>query len=278
MSKMKYVIWAPGYRCDSGGIVVLHRLGEKLQEKGCDVYLHSSNSLPGVPLINHSEFESIKETSWVIYPEIVMGNPLNAKNVIRGVLNTPGYIGGNSATWRESDLVYLITDEFEVDTSILVAGYLRIWDFKLDFWRDEGVDRDINTHLIRKAKGKLGSNNSMKLDKHNEDSLCLDGEIANNFEKLKAYLNRSELFISYDTATYYSTIAALCGAISIIIPDGKHSKDEYRDKSPLRKFGVAWGLDDIQWAIDTKDKVRPHLKEMENEADTLINKFIEDTQ
>tara|TARA_B100000424_G_C22937006_1_gene498573 strand:- start:775 stop:2448 length:1674 start_codon:yes stop_codon:yes gene_type:complete len=274
---MKYVIWVDSYRSNSGGIAVLHKLGQKLQEKGCSVYMYSPKSLPGLNLIDNYGVERIKDEAWIIYPEIVIGNPLNAKNVIRWVLNSPGYIGGDSNTWGNNDLVYSIGDYFKIDKSINVEGYLKIWDFKLDYWKDENLERSIDTHLIRKAKDRAGSKKNATFDMHSKDSICLDGDIANDFSKLKEKLNQTKTFISYDSATYYSTIAALCGAISVVIPDGKNSKEEYKRKFPLCKYGVAWGLDDIQWAIDTKDKVRPHLEDMEKESDDLLDEFILNT-
>ena len=278
---MKYVIVVEPYRENSGGIAVLHNLGKKLKEKGCEVYIISPHgpgrTLPGLNLIDKNYFDTINEDSWVIYPEIRMGNPLNAKNVIRWVLNTPGFIGGSTNTWSDTDLVYTIADYWHIDPKIKVEGYLKVWDFKLDFWEDLGLDRDLNLHLIRKASGRPGSK-QITFDKHEDSSIQIDGKIADNFTILKEFLNKTNKFISYDTGTFYSCIAALCGATSIVIPDGVHTKEEYKNKFPLCKFGVAWGLDDIQWAIDTKDKVRPHLKEMEKEADDLIDAFIERTQ
>jgi hypothetical protein len=274
---MKYIIVVDSYRPNSGGIAVLHKLGQKLKERGCEVYMFSPKTLSGLQTIDRGGIERIKETSWIIYPEIIMGNPLNVKNVIRWVLNTPGYIGGDSNTWSNNDLVYSIGDYFKIDESINIEGYLKVWDFKLDYWRDENMERSIDTHLIRKAKGKAGSKKNAIFDMHSNDSICLDGDIANDFSKLKEKLNQTKTFISYDSATYYSTIAALCGAISVVIPDGENSKEEYKIKFPLCKYGVAWGLEDIEWAKSTQHKVREYLIEMEKESDDLIDQFIKNT-
>ena len=46
--------------------------------------------------------------------------------------------------------------------------------------------------------------------------------------------------------------AALCGAISIVIPDGKLSENEWRN-STKRKYGIAYGNSEeqINFALET---------------------------
>lgn len=274
---MNYIIYSPPYRKNSGGIVVLHTLGKKLKQAGNNVFMLSGKSVDGLPTIDLNEANKIKEQCWVIYPEIVEGNPLNATNVIRWVLNSPGYIGGNSDTWADTDLVYCLWDYFELDSKINTEGYLRVFDFNLDFFTNEGRERTIDSHLFRKSKNRKGSPTDILFDKHSNESICIDGKIAGNFDLLKETLNKTNLFISYDTATYYSTIAALCGATSIVIPDRKTSKEEWISKLPINKYGIAWGLEDIEWAVQTKDKVRDYLIEFEKECDELLDEFIANT-
>lgn len=276
---MKYIIYSPGYRENSGGIVVLHNLGKKLQEKGHTVFMLSPNTLKGLQTINAQQAAEIKDDCWVIYPEIVNGNPLQASNVVRWVLNTPGYIGGNSNTWSENDLVFLLWDYFELDPKISIEGYLRVWDFKLEYFTEGSPkNRTLNTYMIRKASGKKGSPKEFTFDKHPEDALQIDGEIANNFSKLRETFHKSKLFISYDPVTYYSVIAALCGVTSIIIPDNKTTKEQLIEKLPIYKYGIGYGIDDTEWAESTKHKVRGHLLELEDESDKMLTQFIQSTK
>lgn len=75
------------------------------------------------------------------------------------------------------------------------------------------------------------------------------------------YFNEFTYFISYDPLTFLTTIAALCGCISIVHPvDGLNKlswlKTLYVYPYLLYKnldnlYGVAYGMDDIKWAQDT---------------------------
>ena len=123
-----YVIYSPPLRENSGGILVLHTLGKKIQEKGYKVFMFSDSTYDDLNTINANEFGKIKNNCIVIYPEIVIGNPLNAPNVIRWVLNRVGNIGGDTSTWGKNDSVYLLWDWFNMDKSININGYLRVWD------------------------------------------------------------------------------------------------------------------------------------------------------
>jgi hypothetical protein len=57
--------------------------------------------------------------------------------------------------------------------------------------------------------------------------------------------------------------AALCGAISIVIPDGKLNEKEWR-KSTRREYGIAYGNNEeqINFALNTIDNLK---KIIENE-------------
>lgn len=274
---MNYIIYSPGFRENSGGIVVLHTLGKKLQDRGCNVFMLSTNSIDELRTIDINDAYQMREDSWIIYPEIVEGNPLQFTNVIRWVLNTPGYIGGNSNTWKDTDLVFLLWDYFKVDTGIEISGYLRAWDFRLDYFYDYNKPRHIDTWIARKAANRLGSPKDVTFDKHPQNAICIDGEITNNFTQLRDTLNQSNLFVSYDEITYHSIIAVLCGAISVVIPPTGATREEWVRQAPIFKYGVAYGLDDIEWAKSTSHLVRDYLLEFETESNDLIGKFLEIT-
>lgn len=271
--RKKYIIWTFDYVEHIGGIVVLHLLGKKLRDRGCEVYMYCNRTTDGLSTIDGDGVNKIKDESWIIYPEIVHGNPLGGKNIIRWVLCDVEYHGGNSDTWGGGDVVYKFSEFFKVRDGIKVSDeLLRIFDSRVDFFKNENVngERNISCHLYRKCRGVDS------LNVHREDSVCVDN-LCDDFNKLKEVLNSTDIFISYDTRTYYSIIAALCGATSIIVPDPKYSREEYMVKNPLFKYGIAYGLDDIEWAIQTRHRVRDYMIECEKVFDISVDEFIKKT-
>lgn len=113
-TKPNFIIYAPAYKDDSGGIIVLHKLCHLLNELGHQAYLwpnqfgvrptlwkkikrslkkfpYHTNSEYNTPIANKSLFH---ENSIVVYSEVDYGNPLAAKNVVRWLLHKPGFHTG----------------------------------------------------------------------------------------------------------------------------------------------------------------------------------------
>ncbi|NTW17510.1 MAG: hypothetical protein HGA41_08660, partial [Syntrophaceae bacterium] len=91
---MRYIITSPPYRHNCAGIVVLYELQKWLIRFNQDAMI-----------MNFNAPYPIEEEDIVVYPEIVPGNPLNAKKVVRYILNVPGKLGGDKEYDKNEILV-----------------------------------------------------------------------------------------------------------------------------------------------------------------------------
>jgi hypothetical protein len=98
-----------------------------------------------------------------------------------------------------------------------------------------------------------------------------DTREAIDFELLKLF-NTHKTFITYDNNTFHSIQAALCGAISIVIPDGKLTEKEWRN-STKRKYGIAYGnnKEQIDFALNTIDNLKELIKSELNRSHEEIS-------
>lgn len=90
-----FLIWAPRFNHRSAGVRALYRLCHHLNEAG---YRSAVVTKPGKAGSgwNTPEHAGPVGKAIVVYPEIVSGNPLGAKRVVRWVMNTPGLLGGET--------------------------------------------------------------------------------------------------------------------------------------------------------------------------------------
>ncbi len=267
MQTLNFIIHAPSYNACSGGIVVLHHLALELKQLGHNAFIHADKTIPGkdIPLWT---LKKVPENYIVIYPEITHGNPLNATNIVRWVLNTPGKVKKDTQdSWNRSDHIYKFLDYFHVNSTFKSLGLLQCFNFNLHLFDNYNYSRQGHVHMTRKSFGK-------PLKSHFKDSQNIDSK-ACDFNELKNIFNEASTFISYDTVTYYSLIAAMCGCISIVIPDQGISKNEWQQKAPTLNFGVAYGKDDVQWALDTMHLVKDHLRNIEQSSKSTIEVFID---
>ena len=255
----------PEFSFKDGGTVVQYLLGKVLKEYGQNVKIYPSSG----KITKNSIFSDfynnnfpIDDNCVVVYCEGTQGNPLNAKNVVRWMLSKLGqnvpYDWVN--TWGKNELVYYFCSEEKIKNNLDKHGNL----FKIlniIFVHPYAVNYNLNTRkgtcfTIRKA---LQIHGKIPRVVHPPSALEIT-RLHTQLDCIKIF-NQHKYFISYDSLTFLSVIAALCGCISIVVKVNGLSKKDWLDTNAASDYlritgehmlyGVAYGADDIDNAINT---------------------------
>lgn len=269
---MKFVIYAPGdYTPNGGGCVALHKLAHNIAFLGEDSYIYTSKKNPGYLGIQVTELEATAicqdGKTMAIYPEVTCGNPFRSPLVMRWILyhvrryDCHGDFGVN-------DLIYKYANHFTLRNEQEVHGELRAVELNLDVFKNEGRERKGTCYLIKKENHKEQT--------HPADSIKLDDYPSKGGnEYLSEIFNRTEIFYSYDTATWLSVMASLCGCLSIVIPNEAVSPQQWHSGFPYFKYGIAYGWSDVEYALQTRHLLKGELLKIEAETIEETKAFIE---
>lgn len=187
-----YIIVTPPYSHKSAGIRALHILQNELVRRGYDA-------------ITTNVAYNVTKDDIAVYPEVVKGNPLKAKRVIRWVLNTPGLLGGDK--------------EYDPMEKIIT------WD--IDYYPDVPVLRVpviepffCNQHLERiRDCVWVGKGRNLALHPYNCVSITYQWPATRR--ELAVLLNNTKTLYTYDSCTCLVTEAVLCGCeVKIVTPSG----------------------------------------------------------
>lgn len=269
---LKTIVLAPGeYTNAGGGCIALHKLAHNLALCGAESYIMADSKNPDYKgaLIDETTAKGIAALPdcMVIYPEVVCGNPLNAKHITRWILyHVRNY--GQFGVFGENDLIYKYAAHFNTRLGNNIDGELRAMELDLSKWVDKGMPRYESCHLYKKA----GAN---KADIHPAGSICIDNYPQNGgLESLIYMFNQRTHFYSYDDATFLSALAALCGCKSIVVPTDGVTESEWRGGFPYFYYGIAYGVENLQWAEDTAQYLRAHLQKLDGATITQTKEFI----
>ena len=260
----------PKFNFNDGGTVVQYELAKILEEYGQNVRIYLSGNIKIENSIfskfyNANDFP-IDDNTVVIYCEGTQGNPLNAKYVVRWMLSK---LGQNVPcthlnTWSKNELVYYFNSEEKIANNpdkigniYKLLNVLYIHPFATNYNLNP---RTSTCFTIRKAVNIHGKVPNFI---HPPNSF----EITINHTQLECIkiFNNRKFFISYDSLTFLSIIAALCGCISIVKKvKGLSKKDwlnttaaaEYLKKTNETLYGIAYGADDLDNAINTLHMVK----------------------
>ena len=275
----------------TGGILALHYLAYLLAKEGHNVYIFCKPQYPheNIHTIKswrakriHGEgvhSEEAEERAWenfayqqkntvAIYDQDIIGNWFNCKNVARWVL----YNGAQSIIdhWGENDEIFSYGQQENMlkgvkkKTKNLISMNMHLDIFK----NNKNENRKGFCYLLHKH---TSPNASKFFEEINATNLSHWKKIPNHRNYLNEEFNKHEYFICYDQLSFWPQIAALCGCKVIIMnaKDNPHSfydykltPEQYRLENPLKKYGIAFGFNDLQHAINTQHLVEDHLNRM----------------
>lgn len=90
------------------------------------------------------------------------------------------------------------------------------------------------------------------------------------------YFLNKDYFLSFDPFTFMSIIASLCGCISIIKKIDIIPEKEWINGDPFLKYGLAYGQEGVEHALNTQHLLLEHITNMYYQNDNnVINLFID---
>lgn len=291
----RFLIVSPKWDEKNGGVVVLHKLCDLLNRMGRQAYLvpyidnqliQPGNSLSGVwkvlrsrlyrwyrkfktnPALDTPVFRGLP---WqmdlsgyiVIYPELVLGNPLRAPNVVRWFLHKPGFHNQGNIVLGQGELYFFYNKAFgpfHITGSTTSEQELRIIHYPLEHYNLQGAlsesERQGTAYCLRKGDKKPRIH-------HPADAILIDPL---SHAETAAVFKRVKRFISYDSITAYSFFATLCGCESVVIPDEGVSFEDWQS-NPADAHGIAYGFseEEIQRAKKTAHLCIERVNEMERQ-------------
>lgn len=296
----KFLIYAPPYDPNTGGVIALHRLCDLINRSGREAFLyplmpsyelHPYNARQAAtfarriqahfaklheykvnpefitPVLAADMEDEAGDDLIVVYPEIVFGNPLRAPHVIRWMLHRPGfhtkkvYFGFGELHFYYG-LAFRQFDFPGCKTSDL-ALMIQHAPYKLYVDEDLSRPRSGTAYCLRKGKGR-------PIEHDLTDSILIDGK---SHEEVAEIFKRVKTFISYDLWTAYSRFAALAGCDSVVVPQDGMDKMQWAPEA-MNRMGIAYGFDDIEEARRTRAGVLTYFLDSERAGMEVTQAFI----
>lgn len=287
-----FVVCAPEYSENSGGSICVHHLADILASLGYTTYiapllteinilslkkfksavmhtfylhLYKIKKVKSFPankakIINVLEAKSlVKKGAICIYTDTVLGNPYQAKKIVRWLLHYPMFFH-KQVCWNQGEIVIRFNDNIpkqNLSGIIFLDQLLKIVKYPIDLYLSKiSKDRSGSAYLIRKGIGKDII--------HPPNSICIDGL---SHHEIATILGKVQYFYSYDLYTAYSSLAAISGCVSIVVPDENVSILDWYPSIEDR-YGISYGIENIKWAIETQSLV---LKKLKKDEEININ-------
>jgi hypothetical protein len=206
-----------------------------------------------------------RKTYIVLYPDVIYGNFLKAPKVVRWFLfhnrykDMPNAYGKNDLfiSYRKYFNDYNLNPE---ERNVQLTYFNRNLYKQYNFGERKG-----NCYIIRKGHNRTDLPNSF-------DGPVID--FGMDEEEIVRILNTSKYCYSYDTQTFYSTIAAVCGCISIVVCEPGKSKTDYLSPEECKNsVGIAYGdsQEELEQAVNTREQLLARLDyTIPNEENILL--------
>jgi len=282
-NKITFVVYSPPYDIKCGGILVMHYLVKLINEIYNNKYQAKLFMVNNIrydnPFCNEfARIDEINDNTIVIYPEIVSGNPLNAKHVVRWILLELGIEMplDHYKKWGLNDLVY----HWETKENTTNYKQLSCPFMNPIFKNVNNAERTKTCYLVK--KGPLIHKNINYM--HPPNSVCIDKL---SLQEINNIFNECKFFYTYDANTAYIIYATICGCIPIIYPiDGISEKEYFKNRmynfhDVIYNKAIVYGNDANKINYILENKLNENNKEYYQKLFdlyqiTTISKFLEE--
>ena len=280
--KITIIIYTPPYNIKIGGIIVMHYFA-KLVNKKCNnkfrakLFMYNNIRYENPFCNDFAKIDEINENTVVIYPEVISGNPLNAKHVVRWILLELGIEMplDHYKNWGINDLVYFW------ETIVNIKNYSQLCcPFLNPLFKNNNSNERTNTCYLVK-KGPLIHKNINYI--HPTESICIDDF---SLEEINRTFNICKYFYCYDPNSAYTIYSAICGCIPIIYPiDDLDENDYFKNKiynfnNNIFSRGIVYGNDEnkIKYILENKlyEENLEYYKDLFDKHENTIDKFLVD--
>lgn len=218
---LRFVIAAPVYNPKSAGTVVLHEVCDALNKRGYPTAIRFvtvnglalSNqpecygpNLSWYALSGEEELQQFIDEGIVIYPEIISGNPLRAKRVVRYMLNVEGALSGRKINASENDYIIAFSECYHPNPNSVLNKPCHY-----DGFNTANSVPTLDRHMDLTYIGKNEDPGCFILP----DSVELTREWPKNKTELAVLLKNTRYFYTWDYCTQTVVDAMLCGAIPV---------------------------------------------------------------
>ena len=227
-----YLVLAPAYTQRSAGIRVLHTLCNELNACGHTAYLifYRLRTGGGVDLYTSDDdseycsalghiqrlpatadiacFRKLIDEAYVVYPEVLQGNPLDAPRVVRYVLNSPA-ANGYPMLEGERDFIVGFTRQFW-DTPNSVATLIVEEPVFNDEHSRPATERSMDCTYVGKG---VNYGACFRVP----GSVSIERHWPAEKEALAVMLRNTRYFFTWDLVSQTNIDALMCGAIPVIL-------------------------------------------------------------
>lgn len=235
---VSFRIWIGGYFHMSGGIRALHVLRDELRARGLQA---------------HMSYDSPRDESIVVYPEIVGSNPEDAEKIVRWLLN--------KATLPEDGLT------FAWETGMGEWPLLTVDIIERHLWFPRTGPRTGVGYWV--GKGGLDPSvlpaGAVEINRYNYPERA----------GLAEFVGSLEYLISFDPFTAVVE-EAICAGTPVMVhaPANQWDKDTIQSQN-WYPFGVGWGWEEMGHARDTVGLAFDHYDAMRSVFADRIDRFVE---
>jgi glycosyltransferase involved in cell wall biosynthesis/AraC-like DNA-binding protein len=272
-----YYIYSWDFSSKSAGIRALHYLCHALNELGASAYLvgakqqHTNLRTPILTVDDLIRHEKLGLSPIAVYPEIVFGNPLGTDNVVRWLLNTAGYLGGDSK-FDNNEMIYAFSADFLPKDR--EGKILRVPVVDTNVFHNKNNTKDNERQGTYYYANKYLAQGG-QLTEHIDGATSLCQDVTITPDELAATLRQAALLISYEPSSIVAE-ALLCGCPVAMIPN-EHLDQHAGD---IVGPGIANGMSEesLKHAKQTVSIVTDEYQKLIQDCKLHVNWFLIQTQ